>query len=127
MTFYPLTDSTLDKEILEKDHRDARQIGVIRLGEECFFFRSKLKNYYIPYSGLKNCFRRVMGVPAKMCCGKGEFRVENLVISDGEKELAVIQLPGERAAQELIKALKEISPNTDFNVPAGLRSEVADA
>lgn len=121
MAYYPLTETKLEDAALEKDRQGARQIGVIKLGKECLHFRAKLKNYYIPYKEMKNCFRRVMGVPAKMCCGKGELRVENLVISDGEKELAVVQLPGERAAQELIKALKEISPSTDFSVPQGIR------
>ena len=125
MAYYPLTNTVLDNAVLDADRKGARQIGVIKLGKECFHFRSKLKNYYIPYSELQNCFRRVMGVPAKMCCGNGEFRVENLVISDGEKELAVIQLPGERAAKELIKALKEISPSTNFSVPDSLRSDAA--
>ena len=123
MAYYPLTDAIVDNKVLDQEKKNARQIGVIRLGEDVFMFRAGLKNYYIPYAQMKNCFRRVMNVPAKMCCGNGNFRVENLVISDGEKELAVIQLPGERAAIELIKDLKERCPNTDFNVPAALRSD----
>ena len=123
MAYYSLTDTVLDNAYLDADKKGARQIGVIKLGKECFHFRAKLKNYYIPYSELKNCFRRVMNIPAKMCCGNGNFRLVNLVLSDGEKELAVIQLPGERAAVELMKDLKERCPNTDFNVPAALRSD----
>ena len=123
MAYYPLTDTIVDNKTLDAEKKEARQIGVIRLGKEVFMFRAGLKTYYIPYSEMKNCFRRVMNVPAKMCCGNGNFRVENLVLSDGEKELAVIQLPGERAAKELMKSLKEICPNTDFSVPASLRSD----
>ncbi len=118
MAYYPLTETIVDSKILDEEKRNARQIGVIRLGKDNFVFRAGLKNYYIPYADIKNCFRRVMNVPAKMCCGNGNFRVENLVIGDGEKELAVIQLPGERAAIELMKDLKERCPDTDFNVPA---------
>lgn len=125
MAYYPLTDTVIDNAILDAEKKGARQIGVIRLGKEIFMFRVGLKTYYIPYGEMKNCFRRVMNIPAKMCCGNGNFRVENLVLSDGEKELAVIQLPGERAAKELIKALKEISPDTDFSVPQSLRSDEA--
>ena len=126
MAYYSLTNTKLENAVLDGDRKGARQIGVIRLGKECFHFRSGLKNFYIPYSEMKNCFRRVMNVPAKMCCGNGNFRVENLVISDGEKELAVIQLPGERAAKELMKDLKELSPGTDFSVPDALRSDMSD-
>ena len=117
MKFYPLTDTAVDVAVLEKEYKEGRQIGAIRLGETCFQFKSRLKNYYIPYSDIKQCFRRVMGVNLTMCCGKGEMQVENLVIGDAEKELAVIQLPGTRAAQELIKELKERIPDCSFTAP----------
>ena len=58
-----------------------------------------------------------MGVNIKMCCGKGELQVENLVLSDGEQDIAVVQLPGQRAAQELMKELKERMPHADFSAP----------
>ena len=117
MKFYPLSNSVVDTNILEKEYKEARQIGSLRLGETCLQFKSKLKNYYIPYTDIKHCFRRVMGVNIKMCCGKGELQVENVVIGDGEKELAVIQLPGARAAQEAIKEIKERAPHADFVAP----------
>ena len=117
MKFYPLNEHIVDDAILEKEYKTARQIGPIRLGDTCLQFKSRLKNYYIPYADIKRCFRRVMGVNFKMCCGKGEMQVENLVIGDSEKELAVIQLPGTRAAQELMKDLKERMPECDFSAP----------
>lgn len=117
MKFNPITQTNVDNQILETEYRQARQIGNVRLGETCLMFKSKLKNYYIPYSEIKRCFRRIMGVNIKMCCGKGELQVENLVISDGENELAVIQLPGKRAAVELMKDLKKRMPDADFSAP----------
>jgi len=117
MKFYPLTDTIIDNSVLETEYKSARQIGVVRLGETCLQFKSKLKNYYIPYEEIKRCFRRVMGVNIKMCCGKGELQVENLVLSDGEQDIAVVQLPGQRAAQELMKELKEKMPHADFSAP----------
>ena len=117
MKFNPLTESAVDTAVLENEYKSARQIGAIRLGDTCFMFKSRMKNYYIPYSEIKRCFRRVMGVNLKMCCGKGEMQVENLVIGNDEKELAVIQLPGTRAAQELMKDLKERMPDCDFSAP----------
>ena len=117
MKFYPLNDHIIDNAVLEKEYKNARQIGAIRLGDTCFQFKARMKNYYIPYSDIKKCFRRVMGVNLKMCCGKGEMQVENLVIGDSEKELAVIQLPGTRAAQEIMKDLKNRIPDCDFTAP----------
>ena len=68
-------------------------------------------------------FRRVMEVPAKMCCGKGNFAIENLVLCDNEKELAVIQLPGTKAARLLMEELKEKIPGAVFSAPSAKESE----
>lgn len=125
MKFYALSNTTVDDVVLQNEYKAARQIGAIRLGETCLQFKAKLKNYYIPYADIKKCFRRVMGVNLKMCCGKGEMQVENLVVCDEERELAVIQLPGTRAAQELMKDLKERMPDCDFTAPKRDKPAVA--
>lgn len=114
MKFYPLTQTAPAEESLAPEYKTGREIGKIRLGSEHFFFRSGLKTYYIPYGEVKRCFRRVMLIPAKLCCGKGDFEVENLVICDGEKELAQIQLPGTKAAKILMEELKQLMPNAEF-------------
>lgn len=116
MKFYPVTRSA-ETSAMKEDYQSARTIGVIRMGQEFLYFRAKMKVYYIPYEDVKHCFRRVQQVPAKMCCGRGNFDIESLVIGDDAKELAVIQLPGTRAARELIKALKEKMPSCDFSAP----------
>ncbi|MBE5996418.1 MAG: hypothetical protein E7240_03560 [Lachnospiraceae bacterium] len=59
-----------------------------------------------------------MEVPAKMCCGEGSFAIENLVICDDDKELAVIQLPGTKAARLLMEELKKKMPDTVFSAPS---------
>jgi len=116
MKFYPVTGS-VETSSLTEDYKNARAIGVIRLGQEVLYFRARMKVYYIPYGDIRHCFRRVQQVPAKMCCGRGNFDIESLVIGDADKELAVIQLPGTHAARELMKALKEKMPACDFSAP----------
>lgn len=117
MKFYPLRKVCRDPALLQADYETAREIGVIRTGKEFLFFRVRLKHYYIPYAGITRCFRRALLVPASMCCGRGNLQIENLVICSGDEELAVIQLPGTRAARELMKELKLRMPDTDFSVP----------
>ena len=121
MKFYSVVENTSeekDSESLEKEYKEAREFGVVRVGAGHLFFRAKLKHYFIPYTQIYRCFRRVMAVPAKMCCGRGDFEMENLVIcGNGDVELAQIQLPGKRAAQELMKELKFRMPNGNFSVP----------
>ncbi|MCD7736905.1 MAG: hypothetical protein LUI07_08115 [Lachnospiraceae bacterium] len=114
MRFYSLTSDTMEPDRLAPDYRSAREIGVVRLGERIFYFRRYRKIYYIPYREIRRCFRRVMLVPARLCCGKGELSVENLVICGDKGELAQIQLPGERAGKALLEELKLRAPDADF-------------
>ena len=114
MRFYSLSTTTIDKSILESDYKNAREIGIVHLGDKCLFFRRRMKKYYAAYSDISRAFRRVMSVPAKLCCGKGEFIIENLVIYIDEKEVAEIQLPGTKAAKILMEELKMKAPDAQF-------------
>jgi len=117
MKFHPAGASVEDGALIKREYETARQIGTVRVAETLLFFRAGLKTYYIPYDAVRQCFRRVYQVPVKMCCGRGEIGYEHLVISDGEKEIADVQLPGTKAAQELIRLLKEKMPEADFRSP----------
>ena len=117
LKFYSLTTADTDVNSLEPEYKNAREIGIIRLGESCLFFRKRLKVYYITYKEITRCFRRVMTVPAKLCCGKGEFAIEHLVIYAGENEVAQIQLPGTKAAKILMEELKQLVPDAQFSRP----------
>lgn len=123
MKFYALIANTIDNAALEADYKSAREIGIIRLGEDNLFFRRRMKKYYIAYSDIERAFRRVMSVPAKLCCGKGEFIIENLVIYAEGKEVAQIQLPGTKAAKILIEEMKKKAPDTQFSCPEEKKSD----
>jgi hypothetical protein len=120
MKFYPLEENQPQAEAkqLESEYTAAREIGKIRLGEQRLYFRSGRKVYYIPYANVRRCFRRVMLVPAKLCCGKGDLEVENLVLCGDSGELAQIQLPGTRAAKILMEELKILIPEAEFGRPS---------
>lgn len=117
MKIYSMKSEPSKDSALLEDYQSAREIGVVRLGEKSLFFRVRLRVYYIPYGDIRRCFRRVFAVPAGVCCGKGDLEVENLVIWGDEGELAQIQLPGTRAAREVIRTLKEKVPEADFSSP----------
>lgn len=117
MRLYALSTRIADRGILQNEYKNARQIGVLRIGESCLYVKRGFRIYYIPYTDISRCFRRVMLVPAKLCCGKGEIPVENLVICTNEGELAQVQLPGTKAAKALMEALKEKMPETEFAPP----------
>lgn len=115
MKFYSLDRiETADKQDMEQDYRESREIGIIRIGKEYLYFRRLRKIYYIPYADIRRCFRRVMLVPAKLCCGKGNLEVENLVICTDRGEAAQIQLPGAKAGKLLLEELKKRLPDAEF-------------
>lgn len=111
MKFEPLTRPVEDEASLREEHRQAREIGNLRLGQENLYFRSGLKVYYIPYGDISRYFRRVMQVPAKLCCGRGNFEIENLVLCGESGELAQIQLPGAKAAKIVMERMAELAPD----------------
>ena len=111
MKFEPLTSLVTETSLLPGDYKQAREIGKLRLGQRNLYFRTGLKAYYIPYSDIQRYFRRVMQVPAKMCCGKGNFEIESLVICGERGELAQIQLPGAKAARAVMECLAELAPD----------------
>ena len=119
MRFMPLTASQSAEQTLASEYKVAREIGKLRLGELHLYFKKGLNVYYIPYRDIRRCFRRVMVVPAKLCCGKGEFEMENLVICGPEdEELAQIQLPGTKAARILMEELEKLVPEAEIGRPA---------
>ena len=118
MKLYPLTPAVQASGDLQAEYKAGRKIGKVRLGQTCFFFRSMRKVFYIPYAGIRRYFRRVMMVPAKLCCGRGEFQMEHLVICGEEGELAQIELPGTQAAKVLMDCMAELAPEAASGRPA---------
>lgn len=111
MKFNSLTAATTDKSFLETEYRNAKEIGIVKLGESCLFFRKRFKKYYISYQEISRCFRRVVTI------GKGEVAIENFVIYAGDTEVAQIQMPGAQAARDLLDALKKLAPHAQFVRP----------
>ena len=119
MNFLPLVPGEDNREELRSEYRTAREIGRVRLGGQRMYLRSGFKTYYIPYRAIRRCFRRVQLIPAKMCCGRGDLEVENLVVcGEGDAELMQVQLPGTRAAKLLMEELKARVPGAAFGKPA---------
>ncbi len=117
MRFYPMSGSESDRERLSAEYKAGRRIGKISLGETWFFFRSAYRIYYIPYTDIRRYFRRVLLVPARMCCGKGELEVEYFVICGEDGELAQIQLPGSRAGKALMEDMAKRAPDAAVGMP----------
>ena len=114
MKFYSVTCEHNNAAALQAEYASGRVIGNVHLGAEFLFFKEKRKVYYIPYADMTRCFRRVLLVQTKMCCGKGNLEVENLVVCSEKGEAAQIQLPGERAGKILLEEIVKIAPHVQI-------------
>lgn len=125
MKFYSLEGTeAADKRNMAQDYKESREIGIVRIGNGCLYFRRLRKIYYIPYADIRRCFRRVMLVPAKLCCGRGDLEVENLVICTDKGEAAQIQLPGAKAGKILLEELKQRLPDVEFTPEKSQKSKI---
>lgn len=120
MKFFPLNGTAAQdgKTALLSEYSAAKEIGPVRLGELCLYFRVGRRVYYIPYRDVRRCFRRVQLIPARAFRRQSELRVENLVICGDTGELAQIQLPGTEAAKQLMEELEHRIPEAEFGKPA---------
>ena len=117
MKFYPIATVNSNEAAMQTEYAAGRAIGNVRLGSETMYFKDKRKVYYVPYADITRCFRRVMLVQTKMCCGKGNLEVENIVICGEKGELAQIQLPGERAGKILLQEIARLAPHVQIGRP----------
>ena len=122
MRFYSLYNHS-DRPDLSEEYEKARKIGSLGIGTEHLFFRVRLKTYFVPYADITRCYRRVLLVQARMCCGRGELQMEDLVIHNEEGELAQIPLPDTRAAKEVMRLLGTRIPGADFSAPPAAAQE----
>ena len=114
MKFYSVTSEHNNAAALQAEYASGRVIGNVHLGAEFLFFKEKRKVYYIPYADMTRCFRRVLLVQTKMCCGTGNLEVENLVVCSEKGEVAQIQLPGERAGKILLEEIVKMAPHVQI-------------
>ena len=114
MKFFPLTTTAPD-DVLAAELRSGRGIGPVTMGDQYLLFKEKRKQYYIPYADITRAFRRIQMVQTKMCCGKGNLEVENLVLCTGEDvEVVQIQLPGARAGKIVLEELTQRAPHVQI-------------
>lgn len=125
MKYTSLTSRTEEKALLHSEYAQAYAVGKLRLGQERLYFRAGFTTYYIPYCDIRRYFRRVTQVPAKLCCGKGNFEIESLVVCDSDKELAQIDLPGTRAAKAVMVRMAELAPDAAVGAIRDVQSQQA--
>ena len=118
MKFYDLSGGVCQDPQITPAYQNGRAIGPMRISPEYIFFRSGRKTYVIQSSDLDRIYRRVLLVPARMCCGRGDLAVENIVLEKDGKTIAQITMPGERAGKAALEELMKAAPHAQFGCPS---------
>ena len=108
MKFKPeIPDAALPDQALEQDFSRARNLGKVRLGEQCLFLKKFSGTSYIPYSQITRAWLRQEEVNARMCCATANFDQFYVVMAcaDGqERRGQVIDKDTGKAALDYIAA-----------------------
>lgn len=100
--------SQISSDTLKNEIKTGEKTGLIVLGETCFFFKAGFSKYYIPYSEIKRCYKRIKVLPVRnRKTDEKSLQIEYVVLMDFEKEIAEIQLPGNNAADIILKKVVE--------------------
>ena len=117
MKFYTIEGDILNDGGAAADYGSARSIGPMKIGSTYAFFKAGLKTFAVAGAELDRVYRRVLLVPARMCCGRGDLAVENIVLEKDGKQIAEIRMPGERAGKAALEEMKKIAPGASFTCP----------
>lgn len=101
---------------LAADMDGGEKIGIVRLGQNGYFFRRNLKNYCIPYDRIDRAFERVRQVKTNVCCGPMNLAMVSVVVCEDDRELVEIQFQEESQVERLLAVLKERCPSVQIGV-----------
>lgn len=130
MKFIPLVPSEVSSDVLTKEYKNKedKEVANVKLSTDFLFFKTGFRTYFIAYKDIHRFFRRVVMVAAKIGCCSGEMPVDYVVLCDkDDRELAQIQMPGERAAKGLIEELKVRLPHAKMGKPSDALSGKEDS
>ena len=113
-----------ETEAVKAEIKAGERLGPVVLGDTDFIFKAGFTKYYIPYSEIKRLFRRVKVLPIKnKKTGENSLQVEYVVLMNREKELAEIQLPGKKTAEDILLKVSEKNPEIETVCPRKLQKK----
>ena len=117
MKFECYTTTKLDENVCKEDFAAADGMNSIYFGNQAVYLKKLMKIVYIPYADIDRIFRRVLQVPVKMCCGKGDLEVQYLVLMKEDQQILELQVPSKSGAVMLFEEAKRRAPQLQFNRP----------
>lgn len=103
------------KYINDQEHADdyssAEEIGRVRLGKLCLYYKDLGKKYYVPYEYIERSFTRVNVVEPDDSPAYFYYR---LILVNGGKEFANLIFEKEEDVDRIHARLKEINPKIEY-------------
>ncbi len=97
---------------LSADYAAAEKFDSVRVGRLGVFFREGFRTRFLSYSDFERVFIRINEVNGKLCCGKAVFQYFRLVFVRNGKEYADVMSENEKAMDEALARIAELSPST---------------
>lgn len=105
---------------LDNEFSAALPYGNIRLGSSCIFARRMLRWKYIPYSRVKQAWRRIEEAKGRTGCCSNDFSSHFLMLLTVEGETLKLKIGDEMYRHEpeaLIEKLRELQPGIVIALP----------
>ena len=109
LKFKGVDKKRISDEAHVEDYKSALEIGRVRLGKLCMYYRDLGVKYYVPYDYIERCFCRISECQPDDSPAYYYYR---LILVHGEKEFANLIFNEEADVDKLLELIKEINPAT---------------
>ena len=111
LKFKGVDKKTISDEAHIEDYKAAPEIGRVRLGKLCMYYRDLGVKYYVPYEYIERCFCRISECHPDDSPAYYYYR---LILVHGEKEFANLIFNEKEEVEKILELLKESRPHILF-------------
>lgn len=111
LKFKGVDKKTISDEAHIEDYKAAPEIGRVRLGKLCMYYRDLGVKYYVPYEYIERCFCRISECHPDDSPAYYYYR---LILVHGEKEFANLIFNEKEEVEKILELLKENCPHILF-------------
>ena len=101
---------------LERDYRQARDLGKLRLGERWLFFPKFSGTICLPYEDVAKAWLRQEEVSANLCCGRGSFDQFFLMIQRADGVLYKAEVLNKALGKEGLALISSRNPAVEIGL-----------
>lgn len=102
---------------ISADYEAAEKFDKLKVGSLGVYYREGFAVRYLSYRDFERVFIRIHEVNGKLCCGKAVFQYFRLVFVQNGKEFADIMSEDEKAMDQALARIAELSPSTLIGYP----------